>query len=201
MSLQCLPSGGHLGWRNGTNLAFLNLHVSPMHPSKFSSIRLTVRNRWWPSWILERNEFSNPNSLSHPNAYQSSLGSIRLTVREQTWFENFQDGHCGGHLGYRNGMNLAILNLYVAPMPPIKFQLNLTYSLGDVVWRFSKWPKWRPSWTSEWNNFSNSKHPYGPNAIHQVLAQSDLGFRSRYGLKIFKIVAHATILDSRTERF
>ena len=32
------------------------------------------------------------------------------------------------------GTILAILNLYNAPMPPIKFRLNLTYGLGgDVV--------------------------------------------------------------------
>ena len=54
--------------------------------------------------------------------------------REQTWSEDFQDGHHGGHLGYQNGMILAILNLYVALMPPIKFQLTPTYSLeGDVI--------------------------------------------------------------------
>ena len=34
---------------------------------------------------------------------------------------------------------LAILNLHVTPMPPIKFQLNLIYCLGgDVVWRILK---------------------------------------------------------------
>ena len=38
-------------------------------------------------------------------------------------FEEFQDGH---PLGYQNGMILAILNLCVTVMPPIKFQLNLT---------------------------------------------------------------------------
>ena len=48
-------------------------------------------------------------------------------------FEKFQDGYHGSHLGYWNGMILAILNLYVAPMPTIKFLLNLTYGLGDVV--------------------------------------------------------------------
>ena len=48
-------------------------------------------------------------------------------------FEEFQDGRRGGHLGYRNGM-IAILNLCVTVMPPIKFQLNRTYGLGgDVV--------------------------------------------------------------------
>ena len=56
-------------------------------------------------------------------------------------FEEFQEGRHGGHLGYRNGTILAILNLYVAPMPPIKFSLNLTYGFeGDVVLRISSWP-------------------------------------------------------------
>ena len=57
-----------------------------------------------------------------------------LQPREQTWVEDFQGGHHGGHPGYQNGTILAILNLYVALMPPIKLQLNPTYSLGgDVV--------------------------------------------------------------------
>ena len=48
-------------------------------------------------------------------------------------FEEFIDGR-RGHLGYWKGMILAILNLYVSPMPPIKFCLNPTYGLGgDVV--------------------------------------------------------------------
>ena len=50
----------------------------------------------------------------------------------------------------------AILNFHVTPMPPIKFWLNLTYGLGDAVWRISKWPLWQASWISEWNYFSNS---------------------------------------------
>ena len=46
-------------------------------------------------------------------------------------YEELQDG---GHLGYRNGTILAILNLCNAPMPPIKLWLNLTYGLGgDVI--------------------------------------------------------------------
>ena len=37
-------------------------------------------------------------------------------------------------IGYWNGMILAILNLCLTVMPPIKFQLNWTYGLGgDVV--------------------------------------------------------------------
>ena len=49
-------------------------------------------------------------------------------------FDEFQDGCRIGHLGYRNGEILAILNLCVTLMPPIKFCLNPTYGLGgDVV--------------------------------------------------------------------
>ena len=46
------------------------------------------------------------------------------------WFKDFQDGHHGSHLGYQNGTILAILNLYGASIPSIKFRLNQTYSLG-----------------------------------------------------------------------
>ena len=77
-------------------------------------------------WISERNHFSNSESPSL-RCLPSSFGSVRLTVREEMSFEG------GGHLGYRNRTILAILNLCVTVMPPIKFQLNPTYGLGDVV--------------------------------------------------------------------
>ena len=38
-------------------------------------------------------------------------------------FEEFTDGRRGGLLGYRNGLILAVVNLCVTVMPPIKFQL------------------------------------------------------------------------------
>ena len=41
-------------------------------------------------------------------------------------FKDFQDGHRDSHPGYQNGTILAILNLHVPLMPPIKFQLNPT---------------------------------------------------------------------------
>ena len=57
-------------------------------------------------------------------------GSIQLTVWEEMSFEEFQDGRHG----FRNETILAILKLYVATMPPIKFQLNMTYGFGrDIV--------------------------------------------------------------------
>ena len=54
-------------------------------------------------------------------------------VREETSFEEFQNGRHGGHLRYQNGTILAILNLHVAIMPPIKFQFNPTYGSGEDV--------------------------------------------------------------------
>ena len=87
-------------------------------------------------------------------------------------------------------------------MPPIKFQLNPPYSLGgDVVWRFSRLPTWRPSWISEQNGFSNFNSPIGPNASQQVWAQSDLGFGSRCCFKISSWPPRWRPVDSQTERF
>ena len=101
--------------------------------------------------------------------FPSSFGSIQFKIWEEMSFEEFRDGHHGSHLAYQNGTILAILNLYNTPMLPIKFWLNLTGLGGDVVWRISRWPPWRPSWTSERNNFSNSESLCHCDASHQVL--------------------------------
>ena len=67
-----------------------------------------------------------------PQCLPPSFTSIWLSIREQVRFEDFQDEHCGSHLGYWNKKGLAILNIYVTLMPPIKFQLNPIYYLGDA---------------------------------------------------------------------
>ena len=123
--------------------------------------------------------------LNFPNAQclPSSLSSIRLLIQQQMWFENFQHGCHSGHLGYQTGTILAILNLYAAPMPSSKFPLHPTLGLGaDNKWRLSRWPpgwsswirfwwwcrkcekllmdiwvRYKPSWISEQNYFSNSE--------------------------------------------
>ena len=46
---------------------------------------------------------------------------------EEMLFELFQGGRHGSQLGYQNETILAILNLYVPPMPPIKVWLNPTF--------------------------------------------------------------------------
>ena len=74
--------------------------------------------------ILDKwNDFSNSESLCHCDAsHQVSAQSV-LRFGKRCRLKNF---------GYLNRTILAILNLYVATMPPIKFQLNPTYGSGDV---------------------------------------------------------------------
>ena len=77
--------------------------------------------------------------------------SIRLTILEQMWFEDFQDGCHGGYLGYQNQTIFAILTLQAAPMPFTKFLLHPTYGSGaDNNWRLLRWPPWRPAWIRFW---------------------------------------------------
>ena len=75
-------------------------------------------------WISEWNNFSNSESPCLPSASHQFL--LNPTPFGSRTFEDFQEGRSGGHLGYRNGTLLAILKLYVASMPPIKFRLNWT---------------------------------------------------------------------------
>ena len=84
--------------------------------------------QWRPSWISERNNFINFESLYHCDAsYQvSAQSNLRFGSRCCSGIFN------GGHLGHRNGMILAILSFCVTVMPPIKFQLNRTYDLGEI---------------------------------------------------------------------
>ena len=86
-----------------------------------------------PSWIAKQNDLSNAESLCSFDASHQVSAQSNLLVWEMS-FEEFQIGHYGGHLGYGLGTILAILNLFVTPIPPIEFWLNPTYNLGgDVV--------------------------------------------------------------------
>ena len=51
------------------------------------------------------------------------------------------------------------------------------------------------------NESSKSKCPFHPNASHQVLVQTDLLFRNRHGLNIFKLAIMPAILDSERNDF
>ena len=101
-------------------------------PSSFGSIRLTVWEEisfeeWWPSWI-----FASPPP-PHTHTPQLPPPTNQVSAQSDLWFgrrcrlKNFK-------MAAMAEMILAILNLYVTVMPPIKFQLYPTYGLGgDVV--------------------------------------------------------------------
>ena len=185
LTLQCLPSsfgsiwlmvweemlfeefqdghrGDNLGYQNETILAILNLCGTVMSPNRFwlnptYGLGGDVVSRlppWRPSWISERNDFSNFEYLCHCDASHQVSAQSDLRFGRRCCLKNFQMAAMR-HLGYRNGWILAILNLCVTVMPPIKFQLNRTYGLGgDVDWRISRWPSWRPSWILEQNDLA-----------------------------------------------
>ena len=115
---------------------------------------------WRPTWISERNYFSNSESVCRSDASHQVSAQSGLWFGRRCRLKNFKHG---GHLGYRNGTILAILNFCTTMNRPIKFRFNLTYGLGDVVWRISNW---RPSWISERKDFSNSGSPCYHNASH-----------------------------------
>ena len=81
----------------------------------------------------ERNDFSNSESLCHCDASHQVLAQSDLRFGRRYRLKNFKMAAYGGHLGYRNGTILIILNLCVTVMPPIKFWLNSTYSLGGYL--------------------------------------------------------------------
>ena len=99
---------------------------------------------WQPSWISEWNDHNK--FLCDPNAsHQVWAQSDR--IRGRYGFKTFK---MAAQATILDRTILAILNLYAAQKLSIKFWLNPTYGLGgDVVWRLSRWPPWRPSWISE----------------------------------------------------
>ena len=71
-----------------------------------------------PSWLSQPNNFSNSESLCRSDASHKVSAQSDVVLKVML-FEEFQDGLCWGHLGYRNGTILAILYLCVTVMPPI----------------------------------------------------------------------------------
>ena len=73
--------------------------------------------------------------------YQTSFVSIGLSVQEKKFNIDFQDG---GHLGFPIRMILAIFDLQVTMVLPIKFRVHWPHCSSDVQNRFSSWRLWRP---------------------------------------------------------
>ena len=86
------------------------------------------------------------------------------------WAWSFEQTLNGSQLGFTIGTILAIFDLRVTQMLPTMFRVNWPFSSGEEAKnRFSKWLPWRPSWISDWHDFSyfwSTSHPnvsYGVN--------------------------------------
>ena len=143
-------------------LAFFDLQVTPMLPTKFRvnwpfSSEEEVKNRFsrWPPWqpslISNQNKFSYFWSTSHPDTSYQVLSQLAFFGSG----EDAKNRFSSGHLGFSIGTILAIYDVQVTPMLPTKFKVTKPFGSGEVAKnRFSKWPPWWPSWISDRNHFS-----------------------------------------------
>ena len=71
------------------------------------------------------------------------------------WAWSFEQTLHGSQRGFTIGTILAIFDLRVIPMLPTKFRVNWPFGSGEEAKnRFSRWLPWRPSWISDWHDFS-----------------------------------------------
>ena len=77
---------------------------------------------------------------------------FELVGQEKRLEIDFQDGNHDGHLGFSIRSILAIFDQEVIPILPIKFQVNRSFHSGGEGQ--NRCLRWRPSWISDWNDFS-----------------------------------------------
>ena len=88
------------------------------------------------------------------------------------WGWSFEQTLNGSQLGITIGTILAIFDLRVTLMHPTKFRVNWPFSSGEEAKnRFSRWLPWRPSWISDWHNFSYFWSTSHPNVSYDVWSQ------------------------------
>ena len=117
---------------------------------------------WRPSWISNRNHFSQFQSISQPDAsYQVSsqlaFGFRRRSEKKISRWPPWRPPWIP------NSMILATFDLQVTLMRPTKFGVNRPSGSGEEEKnRFSRWRSWRPSWISDWNDFSYTPRCFLP---------------------------------------
>ena len=112
-----------LGLRMQPLLEEANINIKNVQPFSFRSKEPWTLNP--PKIILDLHK--NKKSQVESHIFKNEFLEIKSKYKHHLSFEEFQDGRHGGHLGYRDGMILAVLNLCLTVMPPIKFQLSRTY--------------------------------------------------------------------------
>ena len=78
-----------------------------------------------PSWIFDRHNFSLFRSRSHLVAKEQVSVQSDLRFEKEMSKIDFQDGGCGGHLGFSIG-SFSYFSLISALMLIIKFRFNWT---------------------------------------------------------------------------
>ena len=127
---------------------------------------------WRPSWISNLNDFSQIQSISHPDASYQVSSQLAFGFRRRSEKKDFQDGHYGSHPGFPISMILATFDLQVTLMLPTKFGVKWPFGSGEEAKNsFSRWQPWWPSWNSDWNDFSYFWSTSHPDASHQVSSQ------------------------------
>ena len=85
------------------------------------------------------------------------------------WAWSFEQTLNDSQRGLMIGEILAIFDLRVTPMLPIKFRVNWPFGSGEEAKnRFSRWLPWRPSWISDWQDFSYFWSTSHPNVSYKI---------------------------------
>ena len=120
--------------------------------------------------------FSSFWPTCHPDAAYC-FKSIGLSVQEEKWKIDFQDGR---HGTLPVGLILASFDLQITLMLPTKFQVNWPFgSGGEAKNRFSRWPPRWTSWISDRNDFSYIWSMSHPDSSYRVSSQLAFWFRRR----------------------
>ena len=155
--------GSHLGYGNRTILVIL--YNTPKPPFKFQLNlayclglnviwRISRWPKWWPSWISEWNDYSNSESLCHCDASHQVLAQSNFRFGRRCRLKNFKMAAVAWWPSWIwNGTILAILNLCVTVMLPIKFG-----SIQLTVWK-----------EMSFEEFQDGRHGYQNRTILAIL--------------------------------
>ena len=149
--------GSHLVFPIRAILAAFDVQVTFIHPMKFrvswlfgsrkKKFKINSQHGGYGDhfkFLSER--FLAILSYKSPENFLSSFESTGLSVQEEKFKLDIQDGDCGGHLGIFDRNNLATFDLQVAPILPTKFRDNWPFRPGEEEQnRFSRWRPWQPS--------------------------------------------------------
>ena len=123
--------------------------------------------------------FSNPVIATNEKIIIEAVLNLKnIHGMPINWVWSIEQTLNGSQRWFTIGKILAIFDLRVTPMLPIKIRVNWPFGSGEEAKnRFSRWLPWRPSWISDWRDFSYFWSTSHPNVSYEVWSQ--LAFRCR----------------------